>query len=276
MSLPSALLLKPTLPPAWHGVQVWVTTSGLLKPLELQSADFQALVDPLFGFNLGDHVGDDPQAVAVRRFALEQFLGARIQWLKQVHGCDVLQVDSNPLTGTPPADAAITDHTDVTLAIMTADCLPAVFAAFDHQGQLQAVGAAHAGWRGLHAGVLEACAVGVARLAGVPLTQVQCVLGPAIGPQSFEVGAEVRQAFVERSAALAECFKPTAHAHKWLGDLYTLATRLLADEGVTVVASVGGDTFTDLNWFSHRRGQQQGVPAGRQAMLIRRLPSPSV
>ncbi|MCQ8896232.1 polyphenol oxidase family protein [Limnobacter humi] len=278
MLLPDTLVLTPDLPRAWAGVQVWLTASGFGTPLEQQPPNLQAWVDPVFGFNVGDHVGDDPHAVTRRRAALSRCVGAPIQWLKQVHGCEVLRacsdIGADAGADIPQADAAMTDQTDVALAIMTADCLPAVFVAVDDQGQIRAVGAAHAGWRGLHAGVLTACATSLARLANVSMAQVQCMLGPAIGPNSFEVGQEVRQAFVGLSPALADCFKPARESGKWLGNLYALATQLLADQGVSVVACVGGDTFTDLNWFSHRRGQQQGVPAGRQAMVVRRLPSP--
>ncbi|HEX4880272.1 MAG TPA: polyphenol oxidase family protein [Limnobacter sp.] len=227
-----------------------------------------------YGFNFGDHVGDNPVEVALRRQALEMWVGAPIVWLNQVHGCAVVDPSQmNPGCGAPQADASITCSSQHALAIMTADCLPVVFVAIDGSGCVRGVGAAHAGWRGLRAGVLRATARALAHRCGVPTRQIHAWLGPAIGPQSFEVGEEVRQAFIDVDPDASACFADLHHGTgKSFADIYALATRDLMQAGVTDVQGGGADTFTDLRWFSHRRGQQQGVQAGRMATVIRLLP----
>ncbi|WP_275271291.1 peptidoglycan editing factor PgeF [Limnobacter sp. P1] len=254
--------------PDWDGVKVLVTETG-----------FDALkrdADP-YGFNLGTHVGDSLTHVQARRSLVEKEMGAPVVWLNQVHGCEVFEArlasDAMSSGTTPPvADASISVSCNLALAIMTADCLPVVFVAFSNSGKALGVAAAHAGWRGLHAGVLLASAKALSQACEVPLMQIKAWMGPAIGPHSFEVGAEVFNAFVQQNPNTIECFKPGDKSGKYLADLYALARHALRELGNSNIEGGGWDTVTDPRWFSHRRGQQQGVQSGRFATLIRLLP----
>ena len=208
--------------------------------------------------NLGDHVGDDPAAVAANRARLQAALpGApRLAWLRQVHGAAA--VDADPRRRAE-ADAQVSGQPGVACAILTADCLPVLFCDRD----ATRVGAAHAGWRGLCDGVLEATVDAL----GVAPGRLLAWLGPAISARAFEVGPEVRAAFQagagDRAAILA-AFSPGA-GDRWMADLYQLARIRLAACGVTAV--YGGDrcTFSEsMHFFSYRR---DGV-CGRQASLI--------
>ncbi|HEX4918410.1 MAG TPA: laccase domain-containing protein [Limnobacter sp.] len=232
------------------------------------------LVAADYGFNVGDHVGDNPAEVALRRQVLEEWVGSPILWLNQVHGCAVADAAGAIRLGVAQqADASVCCVSDVCLAIMTADCLPVIFVASDTDGVVRGVGAAHAGWRGLHAGVLRACAIELSSRCGLPIHQISAWLGPAIGPQSFEVGGEVRQAFVNLDSVLAECFAPSSlNTDKFFADIYALARLDLGAVGIVDVQGGGEDTLSDPHWFSHRRGQQRGQAAGRMATLVRLLP----
>ena len=209
--------------------------------------------------NLGDHVSDDPLAVEKNRALVSHRIGARPLWLKQVHGTHVVEADNcleaDP-NGAPEADASFTHRTGVACAVMTADCLPVLFC--DRAGTV--VGAAHAGWRGLLDGVLEATMGAM----GVPENELMAYLGPAIGPQAFEVGDEVRAAFVAWSRNAEDAFHP-GNPGKWLANLYLLARQRLSARGVAQID--GGDccTVTDAErFFSYRRDGQ----TGRMASLI--------
>ncbi|WP_339459221.1 peptidoglycan editing factor PgeF [Pseudomonas sp. EA_105y_Pfl2_R69] len=210
-------------------------------------------VAPYDSLNLGEHVGDDPVAVAKNRQRLVSLLGCRPAWLRQVHGTRVVEALAEP---DADADASWTATPGVACAIMTADCLPALFC--DRAGTR--VAAAHAGWRGLAAGVLETTLDALA----LPADQVLVWLGPAIGAQAFEVGAEVREAFVAQHAEAAEAFRPSHNAGKFMADIYQLARIRLAARGVTAV--YGGEfcTYNDPRFYSYRRAAQ----AGRFASLI--------
>ncbi|WP_339414391.1 peptidoglycan editing factor PgeF [Pseudomonas sp. EA_35y_Pfl2_R5] len=210
-------------------------------------------VAPFDNCNLGGHVGDDPKAVLKNRQRLVSLLGCRPAWLQQVHGVAV--VEANPAL-VLEADASWTSKPGIACTVMTADCLPALFC--DRAGTR--VAAAHAGWRGLAAGVLEAT---LDQLA-VPADQVLVWMGPAIGPQAFEVGAEVREAFVARHAQAAAAFQLSVNSGKFMADIYQLARIRLAACGVEAV--YGGDfcTFNDPRFFSYRRSAQ----TGRFASLI--------
>ena len=210
-------------------------------------------VAPYDSLNLGEHVGDDPLAVSKNRERLVSLLGCKPAWLQQVHGVAV--VDASPAK-VLEADASWTNTPGIACTVMTADCLPVLFC--DRAGTR--VAAAHAGWRGLAGGVLEAT---VDKL-GVPADQVLVWLGPAIGPQAFEVGAEVREAFVNQHAEASAAFVPSAHAGKFMGDLYQLARIRLAARGIEAV--FGGDfcTYSDARFFSYRRSSH----TGRFASLI--------
>jgi hypothetical protein len=216
-------------------------------------------VGPYASRNLGDHVNDDPSAVRRNRELLraELALPGSPAWLQQVHGTGVVEaiVAGNRVT----ADASWTSTTGVVCAVLTADCLPVLFC--NREGTH--VAAAHAGWRGLAAGVLEST---VARLAtaGAQPDSLLAWLGPAIGPASYEVGADVRDAFLRADPAAEAAFRPSRPGH-WLLDLYAAARRRLHRAGVMTVT--GGDHCTWVErdrFFSHRR---DGV-TGRQATLI--------
>ena len=206
---------------------------------------------PFDRFNLGVRAGDDAAAVVANRKALGEMLALpeEPRWLRQVHGVAVHDADALLADIDPEADAAVTRQPGRVLAILTADCLP-VFLASDEG---TAVGLAHAGWRGLSAGVIEAT---VARLGVAPASLVAW-LGPAIGARSYEVGDEVRAAFVDADAGDADAFEPTRPRH-WRCDLYALARARLARAGVARVAGGGFDTFSDERFYSYRRERETG------------------
>ncbi|HYQ37368.1 MAG TPA: peptidoglycan editing factor PgeF [Pseudomonas sp.] len=211
-------------------------------------------VAPFDSFNLGDHVEDDPVAVAENRRRLQALLGCRAAWLQQVHGAAVVEADPTTLA---VADASWSSTPSVACAIMTADCLPVLFC--DRAGRR--VAAAHAGWRSLAGGVLEASAAAL----DCPAEQVLVWLGPAIGPQAFEVGAEVREAFVARHAEAAAAFVPSVNPGRFMADLYQLARIRLAAIGVMAVYGGGLCTFSDTErFYSYRRASR----TGRLASLI--------
>lgn len=209
------------------------------------------------GFNLGIHVGDSADSVRQNRAQLRAVLPAEPAWLTQVHGTTVL--DAASVSDAAQADASFTTQRGVVCAIMSADCLPVLLA--DAAGRV--VGAAHAGWRGLAAGVLENT---VARMRDAGGDEILAWLGPAIGAQKFEVGEDVAEAFVVKHAASQSAFKAIdGRPGKYLADIYQLARMVLAQAGVERVA--GGDfcTVTDQRrFYSFRR---DGV-TGRMASLI--------
>ena len=211
---------------------------------------------PYASLNLARHVGDRPGAVADNRARLRNALGlaAEPRWLRQVHGTRV--ADAAEGGGPPQADAAVAGGPGVVCAVLTADCLPVLLC--DRAGSR--VGVAHAGWRGLAAGVLEAV-VGALDRAPVDL---MAWLGPAIGPGRFEVGDEVRDGFLGRDAGAYSAFRRGAPG-RWYADLYALARRRLAACGVDAVYGGGWCTAGDPErFFSYRR---DGV-TGRMATLI--------
>lgn len=206
--------------------------------------------------------GDDPAHVAENRRRLRAALelpGEPV-WLRQVHGADVVDAASVTAGTAPEADASFTTVPGVVCAVQAADCLPVLFC--DDAGTV--VAAAHAGWRGLAAGVLEA----TVRALPVKPTALMAWLGAAIGPRSFEVGAEVRQAFVAADPAAAAAFvsRPeTPEARKYLADLYRLARQRLAAAGVSRVSGGGHDTLLEhTRFFSYRRDGR----CGRMAALV--------
>lgn len=210
---------------------------------------------PYDSLNLGDHVGDDPAAVAENRARLRRFLQlpAEPSWLSQVHG--TCAMEAGAVRGRCEADASFAATPGVVCAVLTADCLPVLFC--NRAGTR--VAAAHAGWRGLASGVLEQ----TVRALAVPPGEILAWLGPAIGREAFEVGPEVREAFVQENPAAGHAFRPSPSG-RWLADLYALARLRLASLGVTVH---GGDfcTFSDPHrFYSYRREPK----TGRQASLI--------
>jgi polyphenol oxidase len=202
--------------------------------------------------NLGSRCGDDPAHVAANRAGLIGALGmpSAPRWLQQVHGHAVA-----PLVGgvdddaKPEADAATTETAATVLAVLTADCLPVIVCRRDGS----AVGIAHAGWRGLAAGVIDA----TCRQLATSGTDLMAWLGPAIGAASYEVGAEVRAAFVDTDAGAADAFAATRPGH-WTCDLAALARRRLASVGVGHVFGGDFDTRNDARFYSYRRDARTG------------------
>lgn len=218
---------------------------------------------PWDSLNLGAHVGDAPAAVAANRARLSTLLGLRTEpaWLSQVHGVAVADLDAGSTASEPmTADAVVTSGRQPCV-IMVADCLPVLFASRDGSR----IGAAHAGWRGLAGGVLEQT---VAAL-GLPARELTAWLGPAILQPDFEVGAEVREAFVGRDPGAAKFFAANP-AGRWQADLVGLARQRLAGLGVHDVHGGKWCTFADRKrFFSHRRdGHLFNGKGGRMAALV--------
>jgi hypothetical protein len=203
---------------------------------------------PYASFNLDPRVGDDPSAVERNREILRGCLPADPLWLQQVHGAEVVEAESAPAR--PRADAAVARTRHSVCAVLTADCLPVLLASCSGQ----AVGIAHAGWRGLAAGVIEAT---VARMA-VAAGELVAWLGPAIGPRAYEVGQDVYDALVAADAAAAGAFTALGGG-KHLADLYALARRRLAAAGVAAVYGGGRCTHADAQrFYSYRRDRTTG------------------
>jgi YfiH family protein len=228
-----------------------------------------------YGFNVGTRCGEDPAEVANNRGFLREvlYLPSEPRWLQQVHGTGVVTLeapltrDNDPLQlgrdvtepggepEEPRADAAITHSPGVVLAIQTADCLPVLLAAYDGCE----IAAAHAGWRGLAAGILETPLAAM----HTPPPHILAWLGPAIAAESYEVGDEVRDVFVSHDPAAASAFAATRPGH-WSCDLYELARQRLRRAGVACVTGGGFDTFRDPRLHSYRR---DGGHSGRMVTL---------
>lgn len=209
---------------------------------------------PYASFNLGSHVGDNPLAVSRNRMLLAPLLPSEPVWLNQVHGITV--ADAGRAGCLPEADASVSTHPGAVCVVMTADCLPILLC--DEQGSV--VGAAHAGWRGLCDGVIEATVSAM----NVPAPTLMAWLGPAIGSTVFEVGDEVRTAFVAKQPQAAKAFVAAAEG-KWMADIYQLARLRLQALGIHRI--YGGDlcTYSDAErFYSYRR---DGV-TGRMATFI--------
>ncbi len=212
---------------------------------------------PFDSLNLADHVGDDAESVAANRRVLREELGLSSEpvWLQQVHGCDVLEL-SGGWQGSCQADAAITTEPGRVCAVLTADCLPLLLC--NRSGSQ--VAAVHAGWRGLLEGVIETTVAAF----GENGEELLAWLGPAIGPDAFEVGPEVRNAFVEANREDESAFVANRPGH-WLADIYALARSRLERLNIGFVG--GGDRCTvsePEQFFSYRRDGE----TGRMASLI--------
>jgi polyphenol oxidase len=220
-------------------------------------------VAPFDSFNLGDHVRDEPLAVAGNRERLAAFTApARPVFLRQVHGTRVVRLAPDTPDGTE-ADGCVVQGPGLAATIMVADCLPVLFA----HASGTVVAAAHAGWRGLASGVIEATVTALREAAGEG--EIMAWLGPCIGPRAFEVGAEVCEAFVAIESAAAAHFWPLGKG-KFLADLPALARRRLAATGITDVHGNDGSaawcTVTQrLRFFSHRRDALILGSTGRMA-----------
>lgn len=213
---------------------------------------------PFDRFNLGLRSGDSGDAVFANRSALREALGlpAAPRWLHQVHGTAVAELGPLPSEQEPQADAAVSHLSGTVLAILTADCLPVLFCSSDGRQ----IGAAHAGWKGLAAGVLEAT---VEQMQIAP-QHVLAWIGPCVGKPSYEIDAPVREAFVIADAAAEAYFEATRPGH-WLCDMAGLARHRLCKAGVEQIYGGGIDTRTDKRFYSYRR---DGAKSGRFASLI--------
>ncbi|HEY7890045.1 MAG TPA: peptidoglycan editing factor PgeF [Steroidobacteraceae bacterium] len=235
----------------------WPAPAGVRAAFTLRPGGISR--PPFDTCNIAVHVGDEPRAVAENREGLRASLAlpAEPAWLEQVHGHRVVDLDrQTALESLPPADAAVTRTAGRICAIQVADCMPVLLAAADGT----AVGAAHAGWRGLAGGVLEA----TVRAMNSPPAQLLAWLGPAIGQAHFEVGEEVRAAFLASDAGAAAAFAANERG-RWQCDLYALARRRLAALGVRAIHGGGCCTYADAKrFFSYRRDGR----CGRMAALI--------
>lgn len=249
--------MRKTLHPDWL-VPEWPAPPGVRALFTTRAGGTSAV--PYDSMNLGDHVGDLPGRVDANRVLLGQAIGAVPVFLHQVHGTTVLNIDADTAHG-QPADAATTSERGVACTIMVADCLPVLFSTSDGA----VVAAAHAGWRGLAGkqghGILEETYESFKALALMKRGEVAintiAWLGPCIGPEAFEVGAEVRSAFVDSDQRAADCFKPLASG-KFLSDLAGLARLRLQALGLTQI--YGNDSSAPWctvgnasRFFSHRR-----------------------
>lgn len=241
----------------------WQLPEGV-RALTTTRADF-CDTEPYSAFNLADHVGDDPAAVAANRLQLIQCCKGleAVQWLEQVHGAVVYRTEL-AMAKPPVADAITSTRAGLGCAVLTADCLPVLFC--DHDGNQ--IAAAHAGWRGLLAGVLAKTLATFADSASVSVW-----LGPCIRQTHFEVGEEVRAAFLAEFAgpAMADidsAFLSTPQSGKYLCDLAGLAALQLRALGVLKLTDSGLCTYTDSRFYSYRREN----PCGRFATLIYRQP----
>ena len=235
----------------------WPAPRGVHAPVTTREGP--GVSQPPFGrFNLGLRSGEDEQTVHSNRSALRQSLAlpAEPRWLRQVHGTTVAELGPLPGPHEPEADAAVSHLPGTALAILTADCLPVLFCADDGS----TIGAAHAGWRGLVAGVLE----NTVEQMQVHPGRLLAWLGPCIGAPSYEVGEEVHKAFLHHDAAAASAFVATRPGH-WLCDLAVLARQRLQAAGITRIHGGGFDTRTDARFYSYRR---EGARSGRFASLI--------
>ena len=235
----------------------WPSPAGIRAAFTLRRGGVSR--PPFDTFNVAAHVGDDPEAIAENRALLRDSLElpAEPVWLEQVHGHRVVDLDrltSRDSVG--PADAATTRSLGRVCAIQVADCMPVLFAAADGS----VVGAAHAGWRGLAGGVLES----TVRAMHAPAGELIAWMGPAIGQANFEVGEEVRAAFLAADDGASAAFAANGRG-RWQCDLYALARRRLTTLGVSAVHGGGWCTYADAGrFFSYRRDGR----CGRMTALI--------
>jgi YfiH family protein len=250
---------------AGHFAPDWPAPAGVRALCTTREGGASAA--PFDGFNLGDHVRDDPRAVAANRAALARLTApARPVFLQQVHGTAVLALDAATPDGRV-ADAALVTTPGLAATVMVADCLPVLLA----HGSGRAVAAAHAGWRGLVGGVLEAAVQALHAAAGPG--EVVAWLGPAIGPTAFEVGDEVRAAFVAADASAQAHFRAHAAPCKWWADLPALARqRLQAADVHSLHGNDGSAAWCTVSqpsrFFSHRRDAARLGSSGRFAACV--------
>lgn len=252
--------------PDWLRPEAWPAEVGAVMTTRAGGASAGAYAS----MNLGAAVGDDPEAVRRNRAQLAQASGARPVWLKQVHGARVVNLDHlDPEDDVIEADASIATRAGVACVVGVADCLPVLLAAPGGRG----VGAAHAGWRGLAGGVLENTVATLCEAAGCEPQALQAWMGACIGPQAFEVGPDVLQAFgADADAPDPARFVPRVGADgraRWLANLPRLATDRLRAAGVEQISGGGWCTVSDASrFFSFRRDRITGRMAA--AVWLRR------
>ena len=237
MTLPAGWIV-----PEWpvpRQVRAFVTT----RPGGVSSGEYASM-------NLGASSGDDPAKVERNRGILREHVPMTPRWMKQVHGTGVADLDIHREADVPTADAAVSSTPGRVAAVLTADCMP-LFVADMKGGR---VGIAHAGWRGMSAGVIE----NVVRSLGAPAANVAAWMGPAIGPAAFQVGPEVKEAFERFDPAAAAAFAPHVPG-KFLADLYLLARQRLVRAGVREIHGGGFCTHGERErFFSYRRAPKSG------------------
>jgi YfiH family protein len=240
-----------TLHPDWI-VPDWPAPRGIKALITTRRGG--ASSGPFSSFNLGLRTGDEPQAVTLNRARLRGVLPQEPRWLRQVHGSKVVEADT--IADAPEADASVARRPGTVCVIMIADCMPVLFT--DRRGSV--VAAAHAGWRGLAGGVLEATVLAME----VEPAEILAYIGPGIGPEAFEVGADVHEAFVGRHREAEIAFIPHRPG-KWLANLHVLARQALARAGVTQIHGDVQCTYSSPErFFSYRRTRV----TGRMAALI--------
>jgi len=235
----------------------WPAPKGVYAASTLRMGGIsQAPFDEL---NLGSHVGDDLHAVQENRLRLQQQLQLpqSPQWLNQIHTTEIIKAPERVIQAAPDADAIWSDSANRVCAVLTADCLPLLYCSTDGRY----IAAAHAGWRGLAAGIVER----TLETLPVKADQVMVWLGAAIGAEAFQVGSEVVEAFVQQNAEDEAAFK--VDGDRWLMDIYQLAKNRLRRAGVRQIYGGEHCTFSDERFFSYRRENQ----TGRMATLIWRL-----
>jgi YfiH family protein len=241
-----------TLDPDWV-VPEWQAPHGVKAVITTRGGGFSS--GPYASLNLGLGAGDDAATVARNRARLRSALPQEPKWLRQVHGTTVIDADC-VFASAPEADASVARSPGTVCAVLIADCVPVLFC--NRAGSVVAI--AHAGWRGLAHGVIEHTLAAIGEEPGVLLAY----LGPGIGPGAFEVGADVREAFLARAPQDAAAFAPHAPG-KWRADLFMLARNRLQRAGVRAISGGGMCTYSDrARFFSYRRERT----TGRMAALI--------
>lgn len=250
-------MLKAPINNAFDPVQLPVTHVQAIQTTRISPKKTLQSTPPFDAFNLGQHVGDNPEQVDANRQIILSFLPAakNIQWLEQVHGNNVAVIESCQTTPII-ADAVITQTSHLALAIMTADCLPILLASKDGRE----IAAIHGGWRSLASNIIE----NTLSKMQTENENIHAWLGPCIGPTAFEVGDEVRQAFIEQSSDFTACFVKSS-VGKWLADLSTIARLILLKQNVVEVLSSSACTFSETErYYSYRKNNL----TGRMAAII--------
>ena len=269
MSTSTPPTARPRKPPEWVDA---LPTAPFIRP-RFSSPRVAALMStrsggvsapPWHSLNVGLHVGDAPERVEENRRRVSAALGMPLVFLTQVHGTRVLAAGPGHVHGDPAeADAAWTQTPGVGLTVQVADCLPVLIATPSDAPRGAAVGAAHAGWRGLCHGVVEATVAALCEASGASPSGLEVWLGPCIGPQAFEVGAEVLETFAARDGAARSAFRPGRHPGKWWADLHVLARQRLSALGVTHVHADTACTVSESSrFFSFRRDGVTGRMVG--------------